>query len=254
MTAHYRPERHGASVPESDSSQIFRPISPPSMPEFIQKIRNSAAFQRASAFARRGNTPWLLAAIGIGFLLFLLMWGHSRKQFFTVEPVAKTDTDQEYAPLPAPMPGGTITATPTDGPSADSAGNRPRLLEPPRPAPAPKAPTPSETTSPTDAANTNHGANTTNSATTAATPISQPPPTYPRNAMQMSREGRVRVKVEIGADGVPTDSSLVESSGDRDLDRAALQGVRRWRFKPAMAHGTPVASDVTVPIEFKLNQ
>lgn len=223
------------------------------MPDIVSRIRTSAAFQRASAFARRGNMPWLLAAIGVGFLLFLLMWGHSRKQFFTVEPVAKTDADQEYAPLPTPAPGGSITDTPTDGASADS-GNRPRLLEPPKPAPAPKAPASSETASSANAATANHGTNTTNAATTAAVPISQPPPTYPRQAMQLSREGRVRVKVDIGADGVPTDSSLVESSGDRDLDRAALQGVRRWRFKPAMAHGAPVASDVTVPIEFKLNQ
>ncbi|MBS0214503.1 MAG: energy transducer TonB [Proteobacteria bacterium] len=223
------------------------------MTDIVSRIRTSAAFQRASAFARRGNTPWLLAAIGAGFLLFLLMWGHSRKQFFTVEPVAKTDADQEYAPLPTPAPGGSITDTPTAGPSADS-GNRPRLLEPPKPAPVAKAPTSAETAPAANAASANHGTNTTNAATAAAVPISQPPPAYPRNAMQMSREGRVRVRVDIGADGVPTDSSLVESSGDRDLDRAALQGVRRWRFKPAMAHGTPIASNVTVPIEFKLNQ
>ncbi len=223
------------------------------MTEFIQKIRNSNAFQHISAFARRGNTPWLLAAIGVGFLLFLLMWGHNRKQFFTVEPVAKTDADQEYAPLPTPTPGGSITDTPTAGPSADS-GNRPRLLETPKPPPVAKAPPPAETAPAANAATAGHGSNVANGATTAAVPISQPPPAYPRNAMQMSREGRVRVRVDIDADGVPTDSSLVESSGDHDLDRAALQGVRRWRFKPAMAHGAPVASNVTVPIEFRLNQ
>lgn len=253
MTAHYRPERPDASVPESGSDQIFRPTSPPSMSDLVSRIRTSAAFQRASAFARRGNTPWLLAAIGAGFLLFLLMWGHSRKQFFTVEPVAKTDADQEYAPLPTPAPGASITDTPTAGPSADS-GNRPRLLEPPKPTPVAQAPAPTETAQPVNATSPNHGVNAASAATTAAMPISQPPPTYPSNAMQMSREGRVRVRIDIGADGVPTDSSLVESSGDRDLDRAALQGVRRWRFKPAMAHGAAVASNVTVPIEFKLNQ
>ncbi len=223
------------------------------MTDIVSRIRTSAAYQRASAFARRGNTPWLLAAIAVGFVLFLLMWGHSRKQFFTVEPVAKSDADQEYAPLPMPSPGGSITDTPTAGPSPDS-GNRPRLLDPPKPPPVAKAPPPAETAPSVNAANAGHGSNAANGAATAAVPISQPPPTYPRNAMQMSREGRVRVRVDIGADGIPTDSSVVESSGDHDLDRAAMQGVRRWRFKPAMAHGAPVASNVTVPIEFKLGQ
>ncbi|PNS07846.1 energy transducer TonB [Solilutibacter silvestris] len=223
------------------------------MPEFIQKIRASAAFQRLSAFARRGNTPWLLAALGVGFVLFLLMWGQTRKQFFTVEPVAKSEPGQEYTPLPTPTPGGSITDTPADS-GAPSSGDQPRLLEPPKPPPAPKAPPPSDDSAIANAPTAAHGAGTTNGATSAAVPISQPAPNYPRTAMQMSREGRVRVKVEIDAEGVPTDSSLVESSGDRDLDRAALQSVRRWRFKPALAHGTPVASNATVPIEFKLSQ
>ena len=223
------------------------------MTDIVSRIRTSSAWQRLSTLMQRGNTRWLLAAVAVGFALFLLMWGHTRQQFFTVEPVAKTNTDQEYAPLPTPTPGGTITATPTDGPSADS-GNRPRLLEPPKPPPVAKAPPADETAVPASAANASHGASAVNVATSTAVPISQPPPIYPRNAMLMSHEGRVRVRVDIGADGVPTDSSVVESSGDRDLDRAAMQAVRRWRFKPATAHGAPVASNVTVPIEFKLNQ
>lgn len=223
------------------------------MTDFVSRLRTSATWQRLASYFQRGNARWLLVAMAVGFVLFLLMWGHNRKQFFTVEPVARNDTGQEYAPLPTPTPGGTITDTPTDGPSTDS-GNRPRLLEPPKPPPVAKASAPDEGAPPVNAANANHAANPANSATTAAVPISQPPPAYPRAAMQMSREGRVRVRVDIGADGVPTDSSLVESSGDRDLDRAALQAVRRWRFKPALAHGAPVASNVTVPIEFRLNQ
>ena len=232
---------------------VGTPTPPPSMSDIVSKISSSSAYQRISAFARRGNTPWLLAAMAVGFVLFLLMWGHSRKQFFTVEPVAKSEPGEEYTPLPTPTPGGTITATPADGAAPDS-GNRPRLLEPPKPAPIAKAPPAEDAPAPVPAPTASRAANTANAATSAATPISQPPPAYPRNAMLSAREGRVQVRIEIGADGVPTDSSLVESSGDRDLDRAALQGVRRWRFKPAMAHGAPVTSNVTVPIEFRLNQ
>lgn len=228
------------------------------MPDFLQKVRSnlgdSPAFQRASAFARRGNTPWVLAALGVGFVLFLLMWGHTRKQFFTVEPVAKSEPGQEYTPLPAPTPGSSITSLPVDDGAATSTG-KPRLLEPPKPPPVAKAPVPDTLAgTPANAATTNHGVANAGAAITPAIPVSQPPPEYPRNAMRDAREGRVRVKVEIDAEGNPTDTSIVESSGDPELDRAALRGVRRWHFKPAMSHGAPVASNATVPIEFKLSQ
>ena len=225
------------------------------MSEFIQKIRssigNSSAFQHASAFARRGNTPWLLAALGVGFVLFLLMWGQTRKQFFTVEPVAKSEPGQEYTPLPTPTPGGSVTAMPADSDTASSS-DKPRLLEPPKPQPVAKAPPADEEPSPPPPTPVpSHTPINTNAAITPAVLISQPPIEYPRSA---SGEGRVRVKIEIGADGVPTDSSIIESSGDPELDRAALRSVRRWRFKPAMSHGVPVASNATAPIEFKLSQ
>lgn len=213
-------------------------------------IRDSAFSRRMSALLRRSTTRWLLIALALGFVLFLLMWGQTRRQFYTVEPVAKNDSGPEYAPLPMPNSGDSVTAMPANAPAA-TPGNGARLLEPPKPPPA--APASSETAPASNAPDAGHGANATGAAT-AAVPISQPPPAYPRAAMQMGREGRVRVRVEIGADGVPTDTSVVESSGDRDLDRAAMDGVRRWRFKPAMAHGAPVAGNVTVPIEFRMNQ
>ena len=54
----------------------------------------------------------------------------------------------------------------------------------------------------------------------------------------------------IGPDGVPTSTSLAQSSGSRELDRAATQAVRRWRFEPAMSDGRPTVGQVIVPIDF----
>ncbi len=59
------------------------------------------------------------------------------------------------------------------------------------------------------------------------------------------------MRVEIGPDGVPTDASLVQSSGEPELDRAALQAVRRWRFHPASQNGVPTVGSVVVPFVFQ---
>ena len=83
-------------------------------------------------------------------------------------------------------------------------------------------------------------------------PISRPPPRYPARALRMRETGTVRVLVAVGADGVPTDVSVESSSQSRDLDRAALEAVRKWRFRPAQRGGQAVAGSVVVPIEFRL--
>ena len=62
------------------------------------------------------------------------------------------------------------------------------------------------------------------------------------------------VRVHVGPDGEPRDIDLVNSSGSRSLDRAAVDAVERWRFAPAMRGETPVEGSVQVPIEFSLGR
>ena len=63
--------------------------------------------------------------------------------------------------------------------------------------------------------------------------------------------GTVLVRVDVGPDGVPTSVGISRSSRSRDLDRAAIEAVQRWRFRPAMADGRPTVGSVVVPIEFE---
>ena len=77
-----------------------------------------------------------------------------------------------------------------------------------------------------------------------------PAPSYPRDALRRNAGGTVRVKVSVAADGSVDRLDLAESSGNRHLDRAAMEAVRRWRFQPAIRAGQPVAADVVVPIVF----
>ncbi|WP_234885705.1 energy transducer TonB, partial [Xanthomonas perforans] len=45
--------------------------------------------------------------------------------------------------------------------------------------------------------------------------------------------------------------AATQRSGSRDLDRAAMEAVRHWRFHPAQRNGQPVAGSMDIPFEFK---
>ncbi|WP_411834841.1 energy transducer TonB [Pseudoxanthomonas mexicana] len=76
-------------------------------------------------------------------------------------------------------------------------------------------------------------------------------PKYPPAALRSGIGGTVMVRAEIDADGQPVAVNLVERSGNRELDRAALNAVRQWRFEPAIRNGRATSSVVQVPVDFK---
>lgn len=78
-------------------------------------------------------------------------------------------------------------------------------------------------------------------------------PLYPASARKRGIEGRVLLQVEVDAAGLPVLIRLVESSGSEALDRAALDAVRQWKFKPARRANHPIAATVTIPIHFRLD-
>lgn len=82
--------------------------------------------------------------------------------------------------------------------------------------------------------------------------LRNPPPAYPEESRRRREEGTVLVKVFVSPLGTPQAVSLYRSSGFPALDQAALEAVRRWRFRPATAGGAPVASYAVVPISFHL--
>ncbi|MCC7395992.1 MAG: energy transducer TonB [Planctomycetes bacterium] len=78
------------------------------------------------------------------------------------------------------------------------------------------------------------------------------PPEYPANERALGREGDVLVRVQLDARGVVLAVELAQPSPFPGLNRAALRAVRGWRFAPASENGHPVASELEVPIEFRL--
>jgi len=85
-----------------------------------------------------------------------------------------------------------------------------------------------------------------------ARPVAQPEIPYPPAAARSREEGSLILLVQVDANGNATDVTVEKRSGSRDLDRAAQQAVRDWKFEPAIKGGKPAASAVRVPIDFTL--
>ena len=199
------------------------------------------------------NLKVLAIAFGAGLLLFLFLWLDQRNDtdFFKVSGTGTTAG--EVAGLPVPLPADVATSNdqnasglslpPQDKRPSLPAGDQPRIIEPTAPvAPSlPASATPSGT-SPAIAGNN-----------TSPIPISRVAPAYPREALRRGVSGTVRVQATIAPDGSVERMELAQSSGDRYLDRAAMEAVRRWRFSPAMRNGQPVSAQVVIPVDFSPN-
>jgi protein TonB len=48
--------------------------------------------------------------------------------------------------------------------------------------------------------------------------------------------------------------SVIDSEPPRLFNRDALRAILRWKFKPRIVDGQPVARDAEQTIEFKMNQ
>ncbi len=74
-------------------------------------------------------------------------------------------------------------------------------------------------------------------------------PIYPKMAIRRGVEGKVMVKVKVGANGKPRLVSIKSSSGDKSLDKSALAAVSKWDFKSS-AFAKSQGSWVVVPVKF----
>ncbi len=84
--------------------------------------------------------------------------------------------------------------------------------------------------------------------------LDPPSPVYPRASRRLNESGLVVVRVFVGADGMPRQLQVMQSSGFARLDEAALEGVRHARFKPPTENGHPIAGWARIPIPFELER
>jgi TonB family protein len=63
---------------------------------------------------------------------------------------------------------------------------------------------------------------------------------YPPEAMKANIEGTVLVGFMVKVSGSVSDIKVLKSSGNKDLDDAAVTCVTHWRYKPAIDNGAPI--------------
>jgi protein TonB len=64
-------------------------------------------------------------------------------------------------------------------------------------------------------------------------------PEWPKASLRNEETGTVTLQFLIGTDGRVADSKILKSSGFRDLDKAAVVGISKCRFKPGSVDGKP---------------
>ena len=78
----------------------------------------------------------------------------------------------------------------------------------------------------------------------------QPP--YPPIEERAQREGQVRVRITIGANGRVTAIDQLSATSDAFWRVTQRQALSRWRFRPATVDGRPVESTMLFTVTFRL--
>ena len=90
--------------------------------------------------------------------------------------------------------------------------------------------------------------------TSEADAIKKVRPIYPKRYQRRSIEGTVLIKLLVNEQGIVTQVDVVESSGFRQMDQAAVNAAKQWVFKPKQKGGRTVKSWLKLPVKFQVNR
>ena len=79
----------------------------------------------------------------------------------------------------------------------------------------------------------------------------QPP--YPPSEESAQREGRVQIRVTIGADGRVRAAERVSATSDAFWRATERHALARWRFRPATLDGRPIESRKVITVHFQID-
>ncbi len=89
---------------------------------------------------------------------------------------------------------------------------------------------------------------------TAASAVQGITATYPRMSQRRGEEGTVVLSIQVLPTGKAGLVKVVESSGFKRLDEAAVKAAKKADYAPAVRFGQPVEDEIIQPLTFNLTQ
>lgn len=80
-----------------------------------------------------------------------------------------------------------------------------------------------------------------------------PPPSYPKSAFEQRQVGVVNLRVEVDAQGRPSDVRVLSATNPGVFDAVSIAAARSWTYRPTMKNGKPVAAAVRIPITYAMD-
>ncbi|MCD2449696.1 energy transducer TonB [Methylicorpusculum oleiharenae] len=94
----------------------------------------------------------------------------------------------------------------------------------------------------------------TGTVSTDVIPLVRIPPAYPQRAANRRVEGWVKIEFTITTSGTVTDAVVVDSKPAAMFDRAALDAIKKWKFKAKIVEGKAVEQRALQILQFKLSK
>ncbi len=85
-------------------------------------------------------------------------------------------------------------------------------------------------------------------------PIVRIEPQFPREALLKGIDGWVEIEFTIEPDGSVSDPKVVDAQPPRIFNRNAIRAIYKWKFKPRIVDGKPVARRARQRMDFEIDQ
>lgn len=94
----------------------------------------------------------------------------------------------------------------------------------------------------------------TGAISTDVIPLVRIPPRYPGRAAQRRIEGSVTIEFTITKTGTVTDAVVIAAKPSSVFNNAALQAIRKWKFKAKIVEGKAYEQRARQTLQFKLSR
>lgn len=81
-------------------------------------------------------------------------------------------------------------------------------------------------------------------------PLEKEKPRYPQEALTQGIEGWVTLHYMVSPSGSPYEVEVVDSSGNKSLERAAKRAAKKYQYEPAELNGSPIDAGAATRITF----